>query len=271
MELVSWPMVLILMGVGVGVGFISGLMGIAGGVILIPALLKIQSLMGGIPPDTAVKVAFGTSLLTAVLTTSSGTWQHHRENNVCWHDAMALSLSGIAGALVGSTISSYLSGAVLKPLFGAAVLAVAVILALRSEAKGNIRCEKHPVGGIIAVGGLIGTFSALVGIGGGIMLMPFLTLVLGYSSHRAVGTSGAVIPLVALSGAIGYIVHGWGESGLLPFSAGYVNLFFVLCVSVSSMLTAPLGARAGAKLHGRWLNRLFAALLVLVALKMFDF
>jgi len=270
-ELVSWSMILILMGVGVGIGFISGLMGIAGGVVLIPVLLKIQSLMGGIPPDTAVKVAFGTSLLTGVLTTSSGTWQHHRKNNVCWHDAMALSGAGIAGALVGSTISSYLSGAVLKPLFGVTVLAVAVILVLRSEREVSERCERHPLGGIIAVGASIGTLSALVGIGGGVMLMPFLTLVLGYSPQRAVGTSGAVIPLVALSGAIGYIVHGWGESGLLPFSAGYVNLFFVLCVSVSSMLTAPLGAKVGIKLHGRWLNRLFAVLLVLVALKMFDF
>ena len=270
MELVSWSMVLILMGVGVGVGFISGLMGIAGGVILIPALLKIQSLLG-VLPDTAVKVAFGTSLFTAVLTTSSGTWQHHRENNVCWHDAMALSLSGMAGAFAGSTISSYLSGAVLKPLFGTAVLAVAVILALRSDREGSGRCEKHPLGGIIAVGGLIGTLSALVGIGGGVLLMPFLMLILGYSPHRAVGTSGAVIPLVALSGASGYIVHGWGEPGLLRFSAGYVNFFFVLCVSVSSMLTAPLGAKIGKRLHGRWLNRLFAILLVFVALKMFGF
>lgn len=263
-------MVLILMGVGVGVGFISGLMGIAGGVILIPVLLKIQSVLGVIP-DTAVKVAFGTSLLTGFLTTSSGTWQHHRKNNVCWHDAIALSLSGIAGAFVGSTISSYLSGAVLRPLFGAVVLTVAVILIFHSEREKSDRRERHPLIGIIAVGGSIGTLSALVGIGGGVMLMPFLILVLGYSARRAIGTSGAVIPLVALSGAIGYIVHGWGKSGLLPFSAGYVNFFFVLCISISSMLTAPLGAKAGTKLHGRWMKRLFAVLLVLVALKMFGF
>jgi uncharacterized membrane protein YfcA len=266
-ELVSWPMITILMGVGIGVGLISGLMGIAGGVILVPALLKIEYVLG-VPSDTAVKVAFGTSLLTGFLTSLSGTWQHHRERNVCWRDALALSLAGTAGALFGSTLSAYLTASVLKPLFGVVVLVVSVILALRSDSKENVRSERHPVGLMVFVGALIGILSALVGIGGGVMLVPFLALALGYPPRRAVGTSGAVIPLIALFGAAGYIVHGWGMKDLLPYSAGYVNLFFVLCLSVTSMLVAPLGAKIGTKLQGKWLNRLFALMLVFVALKM---
>lgn len=256
------------MGVGVGVGFISGLMGISGGVILVPALLKIQSLLG-MHPDLAVKVAFGTSLFTGFFTSLSGAWHHHREQNVCWPDAIALSLSGTAGALFGATISAYMTAAVLKPLFGIVVLAVAFILAFRSEHYEYDRCETHSFILMLVVGAAIGTLSALVGIGGGVLLMPFLTLVLGYSPRRAIGTSGAVIPLIVLSGAAGYVVHGWGLKGLMPFSAGYVNLFFVLCVSATSILLAPLGAKIGTRLHGKWLNRLFAALLVFVALKMF--
>ena len=120
-------------------------------------------------------------------------------------------------------------------------------------------------------GGSIGTLSALVGIGGGVILIPFMTLLLGYPPRQAVGTSAAVIPMIVFSGALGYIVHGWGVSGLPAFSAGYVNLWFVLCISISSVLVAPLGAKVGTRLHGKWLNRLFAMLLVFVALKMFGF
>ena len=270
MELVSWSMVLILLGVGVGVGFISGLLGIAGGVILVPALLNIESILG-IPVDTAVKMAFGSSLLTGFFTSVSGTWQHHREGNVRWHDAVPLAMAGTVGALIGSTVSSYLPGAVLKPLFGVAVMAVAVILVFRSEQEESAASTRHPLVIMSFVGGSIGVLSALVGIGGGVMLIPFLTLLLGYPPRQAVGTSAAVIPLIALSGAIGYIVHGWGESGLPAFSVGYVNLWFVLCVSLSSMLVAPLGAKVGTRLHGKWLNRLFALLLIFVAFKMFGF
>lgn len=270
MELFSWLMIVILLGVGISVGLISGLMGIAGGVILVPALLQIESMLG-VPSDMAVKVAFGTSLLTGFLTSLAGTWQHQREDNVCWHDALVLSLAGTAGAVFGATISVYMTAAVLKPLFGAAVLAVAGILAFRPEQIEDGRCERHPITGILLVGVSIGTMSALVGIGGGVMLVPFLTLVLGYPPRRAVGTSGAVIPLIALSGAVGYMVHGWGQPGLMPFSAGYVNLFFVLCVAASSMLVAPLGAKIGTRIHGKWINRLFALLLIFVALKMFGF
>ncbi len=268
MELTSWPMIAILLGVGIGVGLISGFMGIAGGVILVPVLLKIESVLG-VHPDMAVKVAFGTSLLTGFLTSLSGTWQHHRENNVCWRDALILSMAGTAGALCGATLSAYLTAAVLKPLFGTAVLVVALILTFRPEREESGRGERHPMTGMVLVGGAIGILSALVGIGGGVMLVPFLILVLGYQPRQAVGTSGAVIPLIALFGAAGYVVHGWGLKGLLPFSAGYVNLFFVFCVAATSMLTAPLGARVGTRLHGKWLNRLFALLLVFVALKMF--
>lgn len=270
MELFSWPMIFILLGVGISVGMISGLLGIAGGVIMVPALLKIESMLG-VSPDMAVKVAFGTSLLTGFLTSLSGTWQHHRKDNVCWRDALILSLAGTAGAVGGATLSAYMTAAVLKPLFGMTVLTIAIVLAFRSESAEDGPYERHPITGILLVGGSIGTLSALVGIGGGVMLMPFLTLVLGYPPHRAVGTSGAVIPLIALSGAAGYMIHGWGLQGLLPFSAGYVNLFFVFCMALASMLTAPLGARIGTRLHGKWLNRLFSLLLVFVALKMFGF
>jgi uncharacterized membrane protein YfcA len=263
-------MVLVLLGVGVGVGFISGLLGIAGGVILVPALLKIESLLG-IPVDTAVKIAFGSSLLTGFFTSISGTWQHHRESNIRWHDAIPLTVAGTAGALIGSTVSSYLPGSVLKPLFGVAVMVVAVILVFRPEREESAASTRHPLVIMSFVGGAIGALSALVGIGGGVMLIPFMTLLLGYPARQAVGTSAAVIPLIVFSGAIGYIVHGWREAGLPAFSAGYVNLWFVLCVSLSSMLVAPLGAKVGTMIHGKWLNRLFALLLVFVAFKMFGF
>jgi uncharacterized membrane protein YfcA len=266
--MVSFTIISLLLAVGIGVGFVSGLLGIAGGVILIPVLLEIENLLQ-ISSDIAVKMAFGSSLLTGFFTSLSGSVQHWKNNNIRWHDAIWLSVSGALGALAGSSISSCLSGAVLKPLLGIAALFAALTLLFRPQS-----CEKNeprhlPAPFLIGIGSTIGVLSSLVGIGGGIMLIPFLIILLSYPARLAAGTSGAVIPLIAVSGAAGYIFHGWSIENLPPFSLGYVNIFFVICVSATSILAAPWGAKAAVKIRGVWLNYCFAALLVWVALKMF--
>ena len=226
MELVSWPMIMILLGAGIGVGFVSGLLGIAGGVILVPVLLTVGKVLGA-SPDTAVKTAFGTSLLVGFLTSLAGTLQHHRVYNICWRDAMVLAAAGIVGALIGSSVSASMPAAVLKPAFGTVVMAVAALLAFRPEPKEYIIRETRSLASLLPVGVLVGILSSLVGIGGGVMLVPYLTMALGYVPSMAVGTSGAVIPMIALFGATGYVLHGWGGQDLLPYSVGYVNYFFV--------------------------------------------
>ena len=268
MDMVSFSTASLLLGVGIGVGFVSGLLGIAGGVILIPFLLEIENLIG-ISPDIAVKIAFGSSLFTGFFTNLSGSAQHWKNHNIRWRDAILLSVSGALGALLGSSISSYLSGAILKPLFGIAALLAAFIMLLlsRTYERNEPRNIAAPL--LVCIGSFIGILSSLVGIGGGIMLIPFLIVFLRYPSRLAAGTSGTVIPLIAISGAIGYIVHGWTRENLPPFSLGYVNLFFVLCVSTTSMIAAPWGAKAAAKIRSTWLTVCFAGLLIWVALKMF--
>ena len=268
MDMVSFPIISLLLGVGIGVGFLSGLLGIAGGVILIPVLLKIENLMG-IPPDIAVKMAFGSSLLTGFFTSLSGSIQQWKNHNICWRDAIWLSVSGALGAQLGSSISSYLSGAVLKPLFGVAALLAAFVLLFRSHLYEKNEPRHISAFLLFCIGGLIGSLSSLVGIGGGIMLIPFLVILLAYPAHLAAGTSGAVIPLIAVSGTTGYIIHGCSVENLPPFSLGYVNFFFVLCVSATSIMIAPWGAKVATKIRGTWLNLCFSGLLIWVALKMF--
>jgi len=270
MDMISLPVISLLLGVGIGVGFFSGLLGIAGGVILIPVLLKIANLMG-ISPDIAVKVAFGSSLLTGFFTSLSGSIQQWKNHNIRWSDVTWLSVSGALGALVGSSISSFLSGAVLRPLFGVAALLAAFILLFRSQIHERNEPRHLPALFLVCIGGFIGFLSSLVGIGGGIMLIPFLVIMLAYPVHLATGTSGAVIPLIAISGATGYVFHGWTVENLPPFSLGYVNLFFALCVSATSIIAAPWGAKVATKIRGRWLNLCFSGLLIWVALKMFGF
>jgi len=268
MDMVSFATVFLLLGVGVGVGFASGLLGIAGGVILIPILLELAILMK-IPPDIAVKMAFGSSLLVGFFTSISGSVQHWKNHNIRWRDAILLSLSGALGALLGSSVSSCLSSDVLKPLFGIAALFAAFILLFRSQAHEKNEPRHIAALLLVCVGAVIGSLSSLVGLGGGIMLIPFLVILLTYPPHLAAGTSGAVIPLIAASGAAGYIIHGWSIENLPPFSLGYVNIFFVICISITSIPAAPWGAKAAAKIRGAWLNICFAGLLVWVALKMF--
>jgi uncharacterized membrane protein YfcA len=268
MDMISLTTIVLLLATGVGAGFVSGLLGIAGGVILIPLLLEIENLVK-ISPDIAVQMAFGSSLLTGFFTSLSGSVQHRKNHNIRWRDAIWLSISGSLGALAGSFVSSYLSGAVLKPLFGVAAILAAFILLFRSQTceKAESRHVAAPL--LVCAGGVIGALSSLVGLGGGIMLVPFLIILLSYPTRLAIGTSGAVIPLIAISGATGYIIHGWGIETLPPFSMGYVNLFFVLCTSTTSILAAPWGVKAAVKIRGPWLNLCFAGLLVWVALKMF--
>ena len=268
MDMVSLPIISLLLVVGIGVGFASGLLGIAGGVILIPILLEIENFMG-ISPDIAVKMAFGSSLLTGFFTGLSGSVQHGKNHNIRWRDAIWLSVSGALGALAGSSVSSYLSGAVLKPLFGVAALLAAFLLLFRSQLYERNEPRHISAVPLVCIGGFIGSLSSLVGIGGGIMLVPFLVILLAYPAHLAAGTSGAVIPLIAVSGAAGYIIHGWTVENLPPFSLGYVNLFFVLCVSTTSIIAAPWGAKAAVKMRGPWLKLCFSGLLIWVALRMF--
>ncbi|MDH5364341.1 MAG: sulfite exporter TauE/SafE family protein [Dehalococcoidia bacterium] len=258
----------ILLATGAGAGFASGLLGVGGGFIMVPVMYSVIGAMGF--PDIAMKVALGTSLLVILPTAMSGAWRHNKKKAVRWKTALVLGLCGLGGGLAGSTLATHLPERALKAGFGGLVLAMAIWMGLgmmpelakqRTEPKDNPRL-------LPALGFPIGMVSGLTGLGGGALIVPALVLALDFPMHLAIGTSVTAIILTSLGGIIGYIIHGIGVSGLLPYSIGYINLPIWLCLAGMSVPLAQLGAKTAHALPAKQLRYIFIALMVYIGLRM---
>jgi len=259
----------ILLAVGAGTGFASGLLGIGGGSIMIPASYWLILAMGA-PQDIAIKIAFGTSLLVILPTAISASWGHNKKKAVRWKTALRLGSCALVGALVGATLATHLPGEILETGFGGLVLAIALWMGLGLLPKLR-REDKEPrenLALVAACGFPIGVVTGLTGLGGGVLIVPVLVLALNFPMHIAVGTSAASIILASLGGIIGYIVNGLGVSGLLPYSLGYINLPIWLCLAATSIPLAQLGARAAHSLPAKPLRYIFIAFMVYAGLEM---
>lgn len=261
--------ILILLAAGAGTGFASGLLGIGGGAVMVPVTRWL--LLGmNVPPDIAIRIAFGTSLLVILPTVISGSWRHNKENAVRWKTALILGSCGLVGGLVGASLAARLPEEILKVGFGGLVLAIALSMSLGIMPKLR-RADAEPrenLGLVAACGFPIGMVSGLTGIGGGVLIVAVLVLALNYPMHTAVGTSVASIILASLGGIVGYIVNGLGVSGLPPYSLGYVNIPIWLCLAATSIPVAQLGARAAHALPAKPLTYIFIAFLVYAGLEM---
>jgi len=261
--------ILILLAAGAGTGFVSGLLGIGGGAVMVP--VSYWLILGmNVSPDIAMKTAIGTSLLVILPTVISGSWRHNKEKAVRWKTALVLGSFAFIGDLVGATLATDLSERTLRMIFGGLVLAVAIWMGLglmpRLRRKDTEQRENLAL--VAACGFPIGMLSGLTGIGGGVLIIAVLVLGLNFSIHVAVGTSVASIILGSLGGIIGYIVNGLGVPGLLPYSLGYANLPIWLCLAATSIPMAQLGARAAHALPAKPLRYIFIAFLIYAGLEM---
>jgi len=236
---------------------------------MVPIMYWIITAMG-IPSTIAIRVAFGTSLLVILPTAISGTWMHNKKKVIYWRATLILGSCGLIGALVGSTLATHLNSEVLEKIFGGLLLAVALwmglgtILALAGK-EGKLKDGLLP----LAVCGFpIGIITGLMGLGGGVFMVPALVLALNFPMHIAIGTSMATIIFTSLGGVIGYMVNGIGVPGLLPYSIGYVNLPIWLCLAATSIPLAQLGARGAHALPAKQLKYIFIAIVVYVGLRM---
>ena len=261
--------ILILLAAGAGTGFASGLLGIGGGAVMVPVTYWLILTMD-VPPDIAIRIAFGTSLLVILPTVISGSWRHSKNNAVRWKTASVLGSCALAGGLVGATVAAHLPEKILKLGFGGLVLAIALWMGLRLMPK--LRREdagpRENLGLVAACGFPIGMVSGLTGLGGGVLIVAVYVLALNFPMHIAVGTSVASIILASLGGIVGYIVNGLGVPDLLPYSIGYVNLPIWLCLATTSIPMAQLGARAAHALPARPLRYIFTTFMVYAGLEM---
>lgn len=246
------------------VGFLAGLLGIGGGLVIVPALVYLLPSLG-IPSDSLMPMAIGTSLATIIFTTASGTFAHHKNNNIPWNIAKQLMVMIAIGALFGAYIADSLSNELLTFIFATAVTILASYMLVSGRIEQSKPLPSHWT--IKAVGLGTGYISSLMGIAGGAILIPILTY---YSMpiRQAIGTATACGFVVATFGVMGFIFTGLDQENLPPWSFGYVYIPALLGIISTSSIFAPYGVKMAKKLPVRYLKRIFAGFLILVAIKM---
>lgn len=247
-------------------GTLAGLLGIGGGAILVPGLFYGFTLLG-FDPAGMMHLAVGTSLAIIIPTAISSARAHYKRGAVMLNTALKIGVGIVVGTVIGSLIADKLGTDAMQLVFGTILLALAFVM-IRPKKYGTLR-NTLPSSPFQALAGVvIGAISTLMGIGGGTMNVPYMTLH-GVPVHRAVGTASLLGLFIAVPGVIGFMLIGINETiALPPFSIGYVNLLAFACIVPFSVLCAPFGAKLAHKLSVEKLRRIFAILMVLVAVKM---
>jgi len=244
-------------------GLFGGLFGLGGGVIIVPVLTFLFTAQH-MPESQILHMALGTSLAAIMFTSLSSARAHHSRGAVEWPIVGRISPGLLLGAFFGSWLAAQIATHVLKLFFAIFLFYVAARILL--EIKASLK-KQDTTGGIFGAGVLIGAISSLVGIGGGTMSVPYL-LRSNVSMHNAVGTSAAIGFPIALAGAVGYAMNGLKIDNLPANTIGFIHIPALLFVSLASVTTAPLGARLSHNLPVSVLKKVFAALLVLLGIKM---
>ena len=246
---------------GAATGFLAGLLGIGGGMLMVP-FISIILTAKGYPAEYTVKIAVATSLAAICFTSLSSVRAHNRRGAVLWPIVRVLAPGILLGSLAGAQLAVALPGRILSVMF-AMFVAFSATQMLRDRKPKATRTLPGALG-TFSMGGLIGVLSALVGAGGAFISVPFMTWC-NVKIHDAVGTSAALGFPIALAGTLGYIWAGRGMPQMPPGSIGYLHLPSLVVVSLASMSTAPLGARTAHRMDIRPLRKMFAGLLYLLA------
>jgi len=253
---------LTLLASGAAAGTAAGLLGIGGGVIIVPVLSLFAS--EGVDPDILIKVAVGTSLATIVVTAISSIWAHHRRGAVRWPLFRTMAPGVVTGSLIGAWLADLIPGAWLTVAFILFMFGVSLQMAIGPLGAGRDLPGPWALRGVSAI---VGTISALMGIGGGALHVPYLSWC-GVPVKQAIATSAAIGLPLAVASTVGFILTGLDETSLPPHSLGYINLPAFAGVVGASILFAPLGARLAHKLPDKLLKRTFAVFLFFLALRM---
>jgi hypothetical protein len=257
------PSLLVYPLVGAVAGTLAGLLGVGGGLIIVPALVATFH-AADFPSTSLVHQAVGTSLATIVFTAVSSVSAHHRRGAVRWEMAARLAPGVIGGVLLGAALADVLDSGGLRRVFGLFELLIGGYLLAGQRAVGRV--DPPGMVGTTAVAGIIGVVSGVAGIAGGTLTVPLLVH-WRVRMHEAVATSAALGVPIALGGALGFVLTG-ADAVVAPWSLGYVYLPALIGIAPTSVLFAPLGARLAHRLHTLALRRVFAAFLLIVGVRM---
>lgn len=249
---------------GLASGFIAGLLGVGGGLIMVPVLAFIFAAQG-FPAERVLLFALATSLAVILFTSLSSVRAHHAHGAVNWTAVRRITPGILTGTLFGAWLATLLPSTFLRYFFVAFLFYAATQMLLNIKPKAHRQLPGTI--GMCAAGSVIGVVSSWVGIGGGTLSVPFL-LWCNTRMHQAIGTSAAMGFPIALAGALGYVLAGRDAPYLPPHSLGYVYLPALTLVAAASIFTAPLGARAAHKLPVTTLKKIFAVLLYILGMRM---
>jgi uncharacterized membrane protein YfcA len=255
----------LLLVVGGFAGLLAGLLGVGGGVVLVPAFYYAFDTLG-LGGDTLMQVCVATSLATIVVTSARSVLSHNRQGAVEWPILKGWATGIVIGAVLGTLVVAQLRTQTLQLIFAVLGLCVAAYLGI---GKSQWRLGEAMPKGIkrAIVSPLIGFLSVLVGIGGGSMGVPLMTLY-GVPMHRAVATAAGFGFLIAAPSVLGFLLLATEATRAIPFTIGSVNYAAVLLVISMTLLTAPLGARLAHRTDAVRLRRIFAGFVAVVALNM---
>lgn len=259
------PLILAMLATGAFAGVLAGLLGVGGGIVIVPAL---DIVLGSLQVDPVIRmhIAVATSLAVIIPTSLSSTRSHHRRASVDFALARQWGPFILVGSVAGAWLASRMHSAGMSLVFALVIAFMALRMLLPAGRLALVRrIPAGPLGRLFPLG--IGGVSSVMGIGGGTLSVPALSL-LGLSMHRAVGTSALFGLLIALPGALAYVWTGWADPRLPPGSLGYVSLPGLLCIAPMTVLTAPLGVALAHRLNAVQLRLFFGGFLLLVALRM---
>ncbi len=250
--------------VGAIAGVLAGLLGIGGGLVIVPMLVFCFTRQQ-IPDEHIMHIALGTSMASIIFTSVSSFMAHHKRGAVHWSVVRRIVLGILTGTFFGTYIAAGMSTNFLKGFFVAFLYYVATQMIMDKKPEPSRSLPGNA--GMFGVGNAIGIVSSLVGIGGGTLSVPFM-IWCNLPVHHAIGTSAAIGFPIAVAGTVGYIVNGLKTVNLPLHSIGYIYLPALAGIIVSSVLTAPLGVRLAHSLPVSKLKRVFAVLLFMVGTRM---
>ena len=256
----------LLIATGVFAGVLAGLLGVGGGIVIVPTLYHL--FIGfGMSTTLAMPLAVGTSLSTIVLTSWVSARNHYAKGGVDMELVKSWLAPVLLGVLIGSFTPSSIDGTRVKVIFGIMLILVSLHMLASSRWKIELAQQLPNRAVQVLLGILLGLFASMLGIGGGTLMVPMLTL-FAFPIHRAVSTASVFGLIISIPATVIYVANGWGVENLPPFTTGYVNWIAFAIIVPMTMWFAPLGVKLAYKLNVTQLKGAFALFLCLVGVKM---
>ncbi|MFC3908379.1 sulfite exporter TauE/SafE family protein [Legionella dresdenensis] len=250
---------------GVVAGLMSGLLGLGGGLVVVPALATVFKYSHVVPEALAMQAASGTSLAIMVLTSKASISAHYKLGNILWHVYRRLAPGIVIGTIAGALLADSISTGWLKWIFAVFLLAVAFKMAFTDTVKLTHEFPRQWINNLMAM--VIGSVSGLLGVGGGTLVIPYLSYC-GVTMHEIAAVSALCTLTVAVIGSLMFAITGANEAGLPAYATGYIYWPAVIAVAIPSVLTAPVGVRLTYRLPVKQLTYGFIVILVITAINL---